>query len=278
MEVKTQNDRAYVLENLLSEARAEADALRRKLMRYENIIVSTRLIMGHELRKPATAISGYLDLVCEDLEAQGAGRTLSYARKALNECHLLADLNEYFVELLKVGARTDMVGKESVDVPTLVRDVAAHVIDEEGTQRQIQVATTPGLPRVEVDENALRLVVMNLLENAIRYSQVDSPVRIEIEKGLDRRSLAQGEILKLRVIDRGVGIPPEYVTKVFQPFVRLHDEMTEGSGLGLTLVRSLVELNGGDVSIQSRVGEGTTVHVTVPVSQEHKKKDRVIHL
>jgi signal transduction histidine kinase len=270
METKTE-DRVQVLEKLLAEARAESDLQRRQLDRYANIIVSTRLIMGHELKKPATAINGYLDLVAEDMEEKGDYDALTFVEKATEECALLNDLNEYFIELLKIGAEREVVGHEAADIRALVREVVAYF--RRGGEFDRDVTLDLDLPetQVDVDGNALRLVLMNLVENAFNYSQSGTPVRVEVEKGIDRRGGSERPLLKLRVIDEGLGIPEKYVGKVFHPFVRIHRDVAEGSGLGLTLVKSLVELNSGDVSIRSTPGRGTTVTVTLPIATRDDK-------
>jgi signal transduction histidine kinase len=277
MQVKTENEKTQVLERLLSDARTEADELRAKLARYEQILVSTRLIMGHELKKPATAITGYLELVAEDLENRQQHDALAFVHKAVDECALLNDLNDYFIELLRVGKASDAVGRPSVDIDQLFAETAAHVREQFHTDRAIDVTVDLADARVNVDANALKLVVINLLENAIRYSQVDSPVRLEAERGYDRRGRTERPLLKIRVIDDGVGIPPRYVNRVFEPFVRLRSDIAGGSGLGLTLVRSLVELNGGEVSIDSTTGQGTTVFVTLPIDPA-RNSEPIIHL
>jgi signal transduction histidine kinase len=277
MYVKTEDSKVKTLEKLLGEARAEADRLRAKVERFERIIVSTRLIMGHELKKPATAINGYLDLASEDLQAKGETGTLSFLEKALEECALLNDINTYFIELLNVGKASEVVGLEPVNVRKVVHDVVAYARRLETDGRQITESLDLPEAAVAVDGTALRLVLMNLVENALSYSQVDSPVRIEVEKGYDRRGCSEDPLLKVRVIDEGVGIPAQYVSRVFEPFVRLQRDAAPGSGLGLTLVRSLVELNGGEVSIQSRPGHGTTVYVTLPIDQA-SRDGKVIQL
>jgi signal transduction histidine kinase len=277
MYVKTEDSKVQTLEKLLNEARSEADDLRKKIKRCEDIIVSTRLIMGHELKKPATAISGYLDLVSEELYENDNPEALTFVEKALEECALLNDLNEYFIELLNVGKDGEVVGREPVNVRELVREVIAYARRIDDTKRAItHDFDLPEAP-VDVDGTALKLVLMNLVENALNYSQVDSPVRIEVEKGYDRRGCSEDPLLKVRVADEGIGIPMKFLSRVFDPFVRLQRDAAPGSGLGLTLVRSLVELNGGEVSIQSRQGQGTTVYVTLPMGSS-KAKEPAIHL
>jgi signal transduction histidine kinase len=271
METRTE-DRVQVLEKLLADARAECDRQRRQLDRYANIIVSTRLIMGHELKKPATAISGYIDLLAEVCEDNGDYDALGFVEKAAEECALLNDLNEYFIELLKVGSEETIVGREPVDVRAIIRDVIAGFRRGKGAERDLSLKLDLPETLVDVDANALRLVLMNLVDNAINYSRANTPVRIEAERGVDRRGGNEQPLLKVRVIDEGLGIPERYLRRVFQPFVRLHQDVAEGSGLGLTLVKSLVELNDGEVSIRSRTDQGTTVHVTLPIATGEERE------
>jgi signal transduction histidine kinase len=264
MATKTEDAKKTLLETLLNEARDEADALRKKLAHCERIILSTRLVMGHELKKPTTAISGYLDLVCEDLEKADALKTLAFAEKARAECQLLNELNAFYLDLLKLDSEEGVVGPNPVDAGAVVREVVSRLPQKLRAPERVRVHVAERVPPVHLNRNALSLVVMNLLENALLYSQVAAPVRVEVDCTPDRRGGAERELLRIRVVDDGIGIPDEYLKMVFNPFVRLREDVAAGSGLGLTLVRSLVELSGGDVFIRSEASKGTTVHVTIP--------------
>ena len=130
MKTKAEEQKIQVLESLLTEARTEADDLRKKLDHYKRIIESTRLVMGHELKKPTTAISGYLDLVCEDLEDENQFTTLSYVEKARAECNLLNELNEFYLELLRIDGNGEEVGQDRVDVATVIAEALARFPEE----------------------------------------------------------------------------------------------------------------------------------------------------
>ena len=268
MNVKTAEDRAQILENLLNEARAEADGLRKRLMRYEKVILSTRLIMGHELKKPTTAISGYLDLVSEDLAKSEEFQTLSYVEKAADQCHHLNELNIFFLELLRLDSGEEFVGQALVDVNAVIADIIERLPQKLEAKRRVKTNIAAGASIVEFNPDAFKLVLLNLVENALIYSQNKQPVWIEAENVPEKRGGQDGQIVKIRIRDNGVGIPPEYLKQIFNPFVRLREDIAEGSGLGLTLVRSLVELNGGDVFVRSDKGEGTTVHLTIPARDD----------
>jgi signal transduction histidine kinase len=274
--IKTTEGRTQVLENLLGEARSEADNLRKRVKRLEKIILSSRLIMGHEIKKPTTAISGYLDLVCDDLESASELTTLVYAQKARDECKLLEELNSFYLELLKVNSADELLGKSPIDVASLIAEAVGHLPPKLDARQRVTVNVSPDVGLVEFNPNALKLITLNLIENALVYSQKNSPVRVEVERQIEKRAMKGGRILKIRVKDDGVGIPEEYLKKIFSPFIRLREDIAEGSGLGLTLVRSLVELNGGEVYVRGARGEGTTVHLTIPIDEETENEPPVL--
>jgi len=264
MSIRTAEDKTATLELLLNEARIEANDLRTRIERYRRIIASTRLVMGHELKKPATAISGYLELAAEDLAGAGLTESVTLIEKARAECELLSELNEFYLELLRLDGATGVPRIERVSVEEVIHEAIAQSSEHDASTR-VRVTFVDSLPRVPVNRNALKLVLLNLIENALKYSPEGSVVRVEAEVSRDLRGGADGELLKLRVTDRGPGISTSDLKRVFQPFVRLDASKVEGSGLGLTLVRSLVDMCDGDVSVRSEAGEGTTVFVTLPL-------------
>jgi len=267
MDMRTAEDRTATLELLLNEARIEANQLRARIERYRRIIESTRLVMGHELKKPVTAISGYLELACEDVAKAGIGDALCLMEKARSECELLRELNEFYLELLKVDGASGTPVIERVQVEEVIAEVLEHAATALNARSRVRVNIIDSIPPVPINRNALKLIVLNVIENALKYSPEDSVVRVEAEVSRDLRGGSDGELLKLRVSDQGEGISADDLKRVFRPFVRLADDTIEGSGLGLTLVRSLVDMCDGDVSVRSEPQQGTTVFVTLPLQR-----------
>jgi two-component system cell cycle sensor histidine kinase PleC len=265
MDIRTAEDRTATLELLLNEARIEANQLRARVERYRRIMASTRLVMGHELKKPVTAISGYLELACEDVEKAGLDEACRLIEKARAECELLGELNEFYLELLRVDGASGTPGVERVQVEGVIADVLEHAAAGLNARARVRVNFVDSLPPVPVSFNALKLILLNVIENALKYSPEDSIVRVEAEVSRDLRGGSDGELLKLRVSDVGDGISADDLKRVFRPFVRLADDTIEGSGLGLTLVRTLVDMCDGDVSVRSEPRQGTTVFVTLPL-------------
>lgn len=264
MDIRTAEDRTATLETLLNEARIEANDLRARIERYRRVMASTRLVMGHELKKPATAISGYLELACEDVERAGLADAARLIEKARAECELLSELNEFYLDLLKVEAASPS-RVERVDVEEVLHDVLEHVVAALDASSRVRLNIVDSLPPVPINRNALKLILLNVIENALKYSPSKSTVRVEAEVSRDLRGGSDGELLKLRVADAGPGMSADELKRVFRPFVRLDTTRVQGLGLGLTLVRSLVDMCDGDVSVRSEPGEGTTVFVTLPL-------------
>ena len=223
--------------------------------------------MGHEFKKPTTAISGYLDLAHEDVEKAGLNDVAAFIEKARNECALLNELNAFYLDLLKVDGGSGDPPTESVDLLETIVDAIEQTPALLRATERVRIVVADRLPRVLLNRYAVKLIVLNLLENALKYSPADSQVRIEAETFRDKRGAGDRELLKLRVADLGAGIAPDDVKRIFMPFVRVGSNKVDGTGLGLTLVRNLVDMCEGEVSIRSEPGQGTTVYVTLPFTR-----------
>jgi len=274
MKTSTERESIQVLTNLLSQAREEADELRRKVKKYENILLSSKLLMGHELKKPTTAIIGYLELVeavLEGLDGKARDEAVELLEKARKECDLLNELNVVFIELLKINGGERSLPIQKINVKKLFADVINAFPEKYKASSRIELRISPKVESINFNASALKLIVSNLMENALIYSKDGTKVEVEVEHTIDKRQMSNRELMKVKVKDNGEGIPREYLQKIFSPFVRLNEGKAEGSGLGLTLVRSLVELHGGEVSISSQKGHGTTVYLIIPMLEEPKE-------
>ncbi len=267
MKVQT-DDTSETLLKLLNETRREADGLRKRLETDERTLLSTRLIMGHELKRPTTAIRGYLDLALEQFDPSADAEAVDAIKKARNECGLIDELNSFFLRLLKADGKRVAGRGLAVDIGRCVGEVLEHLPDDLDARARVTVRVSPDATRFRSSVDAIRVILANVVENALLYSEAGKPVDVRIERACDRRGAASCDLLQIRVADRGTGIPEESVKKVFEPFVRLRGHVSRGAGLGLTLVRSLAELYGGSVHIESEEGQGTTVYVTLPETPE----------
>lgn len=218
-------------------------------------------MISHELRTPLTGIKGYAQLL-----AQRFSDDQPYQRLVgglLRETGELAEL----VERVVAVNRVELDQKLSLE-PLSLRSVlerACAKLRAEASLRGVKLSLKGSDAEVRGDAEALELVFSNLLDNAIKYSPPNSEV-----------TLRQGEEpggVWVDVTDQGPGIPPEHHEAIFQRFYRVQSPDTvsvPGSGLGLYIVRRLVERLGGRVTVSSRVGEGTTFTVSLPMEVEER--------
>ncbi|MBW8868286.1 MAG: ATP-binding protein [Acidobacteria bacterium] len=149
----------------------------------------------------------------------------------------------------------------NVDVAAVI-DEAAAAIAAEARDRAVTVSvTTAALPPIIGDANALRSAMQNVIGNAVKYSESGGTVEVTTEL------LHDAGIVRIRVADRGIGIDAADLPHIFEPFYRGRralDAQVRGSGVGLSVVLHVIETHGGDVHVESRGGEGTTVTLVLP--------------
>ncbi len=218
-------------------------------------------IAAHELRNPLTSLRGYAQLLkrtlARDLPPGERERRAAAVidRQAVRLGHLVTML----LDLSRIQAGQLVLAPEPLDLRTLVGDLTAEQTLTAGDHRL--VVDLPPEP-VPVDGDPLRLeeVVLNLLQNAIKYSPDGAPVHV--------RLCVEGGMAQLEIADEGSGIPPEERARLFQPFSRGEDATRRGIaglGIGLYVVREVVTLHGGTVAVESTPGEGSTFLVRLPL-------------
>jgi len=220
---------------------------------------------SHEFRTPLTIMQGYLELLREMDDASPDVRR-SFLDKACRACDELVLLQANIMEASRLEVDTATLHFASLalrDICTAVIDLFEPWILQE--QRSIEVDVAPNI-LVWADEMRLKQVLHNLIANALHYSPQQTPIRVTA-------TLEQEEgIVRVSVIDRGLGIPADKQEVIFDKFVRLDRDMystVRGSGLGLFITRHLVEAMGGTIAIESSgiKGEGSTFFFTLPLAK-----------
>jgi two-component system cell cycle sensor histidine kinase PleC len=223
--------------------------------------------MSHELRTPLNAINGFSEImVGEMFGALGDARYKEYAQDILSSGqHLLALINDILdmskIEAGKMNLRFEPTALEDVaeDAIRLVRNRAASA----GLTLEVDLAN---LPDVDADYRAIKQVLLNLLSNAIKFTPRGGKISVRAESRYD----ALGERVRVSVSDTGIGIGPEEIGRLARPFEQVenqHSKTQQGTGLGLALTKSLVEMHGGILELASTQGKGTTVSFIIPVRQ-----------
>ncbi len=226
--------------------------------------------MSHELRTPLNGILGMAESLQDDIY----GEVTTIQRKALEEIdrsgnHLLELIND-ILDITKIEAGKLEVHLHPVSITLLCGSCVA-TIQRMAEAKSILLSSEiePGLPVVLLDERLLRQVLINLLSNAVKFTPEAGTVRLEVR--LVRSPVAASGLAKLDlcVIDSGIGIDPEDQERIFQPFVQIESGLNRqftGSGLGLSIVKRILLAHGGNIRVQSSLGQGTRFSIHLPVT------------
>ncbi|MEX2357483.1 MAG: ATP-binding protein, partial [Pirellulaceae bacterium] len=226
--------------------------------------------MSHELRTPLTAISGYADLLLDYIRDEDALEPIMSIRR--NGQYLLRALND-ILNLAHIEQGRIQLEPRAVEIRTTVRNV----LDSAGARAAakgipIHMDLSPELPRiVRLDPVRVCQVLTQLLGNAVKYTELG---RITVSVDCHRGSES---LLRFRIQDTGIGIAPDRLEAIFEPFCQGDDSMTRrhtGSGLGLSLCRQLSRLLGGKLSVESTPGNGSTFQLVIPLEAVTTGEDK----
>ena len=218
--------------------------------------------MSHELRTPLNAIIGFSEILgSTELMPMDAARRLEYANIIHGSGqHLLAVVNS-ILDMSKIEAGSFDVMPEPFDLPPLL-DQCCDIVRLKAANSNVTLLRDydVALEELIADRRACRQIVINLLSNAVKFTQSGGLVRISARP--------QGNAIVLSVADTGIGIAAEDLGRLGNPFFQAsatHARQYEGTGLGLSVVRGLVGLHGGTMSVESEPGRGTTVTISLPL-------------
>ncbi len=233
--------------------------------------------VSHELRTPLTSVIGFSEMLLEGIGGPLTAEQTEYVRTILSRGEELLSLITHVLEMsqLEAGAvRLDLrpcdlhlaLGRAVETVQLAAQQAGIALVDE----------TIP-MPAVLVDPEKLQRILVNLVGNAIKFSQKGGAVRVRTIRAPIRRPFEEetlfgeelADAVRVTVIDEGVGIAPEQLSRIFEAFYQVDAGPTRrhgGAGLGLSIVKNLVVAHGGDVWAQSELGRGTAIHFTLPIA------------
>lgn len=229
----------------------------KELERMRDAFVAT---VSHELRTPLTSISGFIEMLQDEEHGIGeSGRTyLDVIRRSTERLHHLVEdlLLVAQIEAQRVDLRRDPVDLEAV------AQRAVDAIRPLASEKHVRLEIDAGeVPTILGDERRIAQVIDNLLSNAIKFSDDGGSVRVELH--------GDGDHVSIVVADTGIGIPADEQGHVFSRFYRAEaasELAVPGTGLGLAITRALIDQHGGTIDLESRVGEGTRVIVSLPTA------------
>lgn len=222
----------------------------------KNSILST---VSHELRTPLTTICGSAESL-QRKDVQWSNEEIDEFLEAIScECRRLRELIDNIMDMSKIEAGALNLDSHYVDIAKLIQRVANRY---EIRKPPIKLTFTPSgdLPFVKIDARRIEQVLTNLVENGIKYSVHTPNISIVLEH------LLQENMIKIGVIDQGIGIEKQYHQTIFDRFYRINilSHTTSGSGVGLSIAKGIVEAHGGKIWVESELGQGSQFYFTIP--------------
>ena len=245
---------AVTMENarLFDAVESESQHLRAQLQEVERKVAE----LTHEVKAPAGRVAEFASWIERDYGCQLDSKGLQYLAWIKNEGKDLAELAERTLDLARINQQPSPL--ERVDVDSVVREVLA-LVEKDCLARGVRVTIEPDLPYLACRHIHMKQIFENLIGNAIKYMGNQPHPQVEIGSLEDQR----GVLVFVR--DNGMGIEPSMIDRIFLPFVRLGMTDIAGSGIGLSIVKTVVEQYEGAVSVDSTPGVGSTFYVRLPV-------------
>ncbi|MCB0365243.1 MAG: CHASE2 domain-containing protein [Bdellovibrionaceae bacterium] len=243
----------------------------RLLTQVEELKSNFLRMMSHDLKTPLARIQGMTDMVKSDNNPLSSGQ-----KEALDRIHKSSEeLSDFIGSILSLGrieSKEIKLELHSKDVNTLLAEIIQKS-EYLAAKKNIKIISEfEPMFSIKLDEDLVRQVFTNLVENAIKYSPEDSKILVSTEE-------INGRIV-VQVADQGIGIPPEDLPNVFEKFYRSYavkNSPVKGSGLGLYLSRYFVELHRGRISVESQLGKGSTFTVELPMDLENSELMSLSH-
>lgn len=217
---------------------------------------------SHELRTPLSTLIGYTETLRErtaELDGETQERFLTIVH---DEARRMQRVVEDLISLSRIEAEKFTTPTEAIDLEQLIEvSVESAKRMAEDRRSTLDCKIEPDLPHIAADGSQILQVLDNLITNALRYGEPGTPVTVS--------AALEDEMVRLTVADQGEGIAPEHVKRLTERFYRVDTSRSRslgGTGLGLSIVKHIVERHRGRLSIESKVGKGTTVQVLLPVA------------
>lgn len=244
------HSRASEFQDVAASLNKMSDAFRGKIAELEKLAhIQSEFIgnVSHEVRNPIFAIGGYLEALRSPLPDEMRGR---YAENAIASLGRLQGLFNDLIEIARLEYREDLLRASVFDVQALVEE-AGEMLRPKAEEKGLRLHLDNAHVTVRADRNRIRQVVVNLIENAIAYTE---------EGDVWARLARRGEHVRVEVIDTGRGIPEEHLDRIFDRFYRVDPDRARksgGTGLGLAIVQHIMQAHGSQIHVESTVDRGT---------------------
>jgi PAS domain S-box-containing protein len=257
---------AQIFHDITERRRDEEELLAAKEAAEEASRAKSRFLanVSHELRTPLNAIIGYSEMLCEEAEERGDATYLPDLTKVRQAGRHLLELISDVLDLSKVEAGRMVLYVEEFAVADVMRDVASTLAPLAAKNRNtLEVDCPPEVGTARADLTKVRQCLLNLVSNACKFTE-DGSVRLAATR---EDSPAGGQVVLFRVSDTGIGLTPGQVERLFEAFAQAEASTTRrfgGTGLGLTISRQFARMMGGDITVSSNFGTGSTFTLVLP--------------
>ena len=218
--------------------------------------------IGHELRTPLNAVVGFSEMMSSGIGGELSPTHQEYAGLIHQSGKHLLEVVRMLLDMSRLEAGKFELQTEQLQLQDLIEPCFS-MVGVIAREQDIRLVAdiSPNVPMLVADERACRQILINLLSNAVKFSRPHGTVTVSIKR--------QGQSLNLSVSDNGIGMAPESLARVGEPFFQAHDGLDrryEGTGLGLSIVKGLVDLHDGTLRAMSEIGVGTTMTVLLPIN------------
>lgn len=218
-------------------------------------------VVSHELRTPLSSILGYGEFLEDELPGDLTGDQPAYVSRIMQAARQMGMLVDDLLDLTRIASGTMRLDLREVALPDLMMQAAAIAAPLIEPKRQSLHLEITGISTIVADPGRLLQVLLNLISNATKFSPEGSPIHL--------KAGGTAEGVAISVVDQGVGIEPSECEAIFERFYQCDRSLTRqagGVGLGLSIVKHLVEMHHGKVQVESELGTGTTFRVLLPVA------------
>lgn len=221
-------------------------------------------IASHELLTPTAAIEGYLSMILDEKMAKVDPKAEEYLRKVQSSAHRLAELVKDLLSVSRIESGKIVINKQPVAVSPLIKQVIGEIgIRAHDAKIKLSYEKPPKEPpKILADPDRFIQILTNLISNAIKYNKPKGSITVTVE--------SDKKFVTVHVTDTGIGIGPEHIGHLFEKFYRVHDDSAAaekiGTGLGLFITRSIVEMQGGKIEVRSEAGKGSDFYFSLPVA------------
>jgi signal transduction histidine kinase len=252
------------LQDQLTRQNAELAAANVELRRLDELKSAFVSVAAHELRTPLAPIRGYVEVLLDEDVGRLNDDQREYLETVERSARRLLTLTGNLLDVTRIEAGRVELVLQPTDLSALVKAIAVEYGRQlEGRAQQFTLLIPSDLPPALCDEARAAQIIGNLLSNASKYTSQGGQIVVTV------RPAEEDGFIKVSVADTGVGIPVEDQPKLFTRFFRAQSAVltrASGAGLGLYIVRSLIELHGGRIWFESELGKGSTFYVTFPIA------------